>query len=123
MEHWDLSAYDGLLLTIETSGCSETNAGTRDDAKRYLVTLKDEIPGRRDDGREQSGISWEAEFTSAAASVGRPTLIGDDEHRHSQRLVFLGWDEFKPTYRGRPKPDASPLDRSDIKRIGLMMRR
>ena len=109
VEHWDLSAYDGLLLTIATSGPT-----TRDDAKRYLVTLKDTIPGRREDGREQSGISWEAEFTNAPS-----TAIADE---HGSR-VFLGWDAFKPTYRGRPKPDAPPLDRSDIKRVGLMMRR
>lgn len=111
-EHWDLSAYDGILLTIETSGASQADAG-----KRFLITLKDAIPGRRDDGREQSGISWEAEFTNSPAAPG-----DGGERGTGQRHVFLGWDAFEPTYRGRPKPDAEPLDKSDIKRIGLMMR-
>lgn len=82
------------------------------DAKRYVVTLKDRIPRRRDDGREQSGVSWEADFVAA----GKSELTKWDE-------VYLPWAEFRPTYRGKPKPDAKPLDLASIKRLGLMMRR
>lgn len=76
------------------------------DGKRYVVTLKDEIPGHRDDGRQKSSVSWEAEFT--------PNRFGNQ---------WLNWSSFKATYRGRPKNDAKPLDLKNIKRIGLMMRR
>jgi hypothetical protein len=96
--HWDLSRFDGLLLRLGEG-----------DGKRYVITLKDEIPGRRPDGRMESGVSWEAEFTSSKAG-------GTTE-------VWLPWAHFKPTYRGRPKDDAKPLEISDVKRVGLMMRR
>jgi len=76
------------------------------DGKRYALTLKDNLPPPRDDGREQSGVSWEAEFVAK-----KP---GD---------VKLRWEDFKPTYRGKPKHDAEPLNLGDIKRVGLMMRR
>lgn len=92
----DLSAYQGIAINV---------AGSTD-GKRYALTLKDCIPGRRDDGRRKSGISWEADFV--------PTGPGD---------VFLAWGDFKATYRGKDKPDAEPLDLANIKRIGLMMRR
>lgn len=112
-KHWDLSSYDGLELTFghdDQDGIGH-DATTQSSDKRYLVTLKDEIPPRRDDGRAQSGISWEAEFTyPETLHAGAP-------------YVALRWDAFKPTYRGRPKPDAPPLDLTDVKRIGLMMRR
>jgi hypothetical protein len=71
------------------------------------LTLKDEILPRRGDGREQSTVSWEVDFT--------PGTRGGK--------VWLGWEEFKATYRGREKGDAEPLRKNDIKRISLMMRR
>lgn len=37
--------------------------------------------------------------------------------------VFVHWDDFKATYRGREKKDAKPLDLKHVKRISLMMRR
>lgn len=101
---WDLSQYEGIAISVSKS-----------DGKRYLLTLKDEIPGRRDDGRENSGISWEAEF-----KVGGHDANGDSLDRKD---VFLKWSDFKATYRGRDKPDAKPLNLSSIKRVGLMMRR
>lgn len=84
-----------------------------DRPKRYALTLKDEMPGRRDDGRERSTVSWEAAFQPSTA----PAETAD------RRVVLLRWDDFVPTYRGREKRDARPLDPSAIKRIGLMMRR
>lgn len=92
----DLSAYDGIVIAVKGST----------DGKRYALTLKDCILPTRDDGREQSTISWQAEFVPRSAGP-----------------VFLSWQAFKPTYRGRDKPDATPLDLAGIKRVGLMMRR
>ena len=99
--HWDLSSFGGLLIRLGAG------PGAADDGRRYVVTLKDEIPGRRDDGRARSGVSWEADFVAD----GR------------QDRVWLPWGNFRATYRGKPKDDAKPLDLSNIKRIGLMMRR
>lgn len=93
---WDLSAYDGLLVVAP-----------RADRMCYAVTLKDDLPGKRPDGRESSGVSWEAVFEGGGG--------GED--------VFLPWAAFRATYRGREKDDADPLDLASVKRVGLMMRR
>ncbi|KAL3962657.1 hypothetical protein ACCO45_004180 [Purpureocillium lilacinum] len=93
----DLRDYEGIIVAI--AGPDHA------DGKRYALTLKDNLPPPRDDGREQSGVSWEAEFVAK-----KP---GD---------VKLRWEDFKPTYRGKPKHDAEPLNLGDIKRVGLMMR-
>ncbi|VUC27493.1 unnamed protein product [Clonostachys rosea] len=117
--HQDLSEYDGLLITV-----------TGGDSKRYAVTLKDEIPGRRDDGRDLSGVSWEADFalssggegTNESSYVNQQTSTSTTASVTDDRQVYLPWGQFKATYRGRPKPDAEPLDLTDIKRFGIMMR-
>ncbi len=94
----DLSSYEGILIIV---------AGQhKPDGKCYVLTLKDELLSPRMDGRETSSISWEAEF--AAEQPGE---------------IKLPWKVFKATYRGRDKPDTKPLDRGNIKRLGLMMRR
>ncbi|RYP19543.1 hypothetical protein DL765_003270 [Monosporascus sp. GIB2] len=73
------------------------------DAKKYTVALKDQISPRRP--REQSTVSWEYDFEGQASEVVIP------------------WQEFKPTYRGRPTPDAEPMDLRNVKRISIMCRR
>ncbi|KAK0385182.1 hypothetical protein NLU13_7660 [Sarocladium strictum] len=96
----DLSEAVGLCISV-----------CKSDGKRYLLTLKDEIPGQRDDGREMSGITWEADFTA------------DESTETSQaKEVFLPWNAFKATYRGRSKDDAKPLNLKSIKRVSFMMR-
>ncbi|KAK2013897.1 complex I intermediate-associated protein 30 [Colletotrichum eremochloae] len=91
--HLDLSQYDGLVINILQS-----------DSKKYTLTIKDEILPPREDGRDQSTISWEYDFIPKAGEVK------------------ILWDDLKPTYRGRPKTDAKPLNLSNIKRISFMMR-
>ncbi|KAK8919695.1 hypothetical protein H634G_03066 [Metarhizium anisopliae BRIP 53293] len=93
----NLKDYEGIIVSIR--GPDEA------DGKKYALTLKNEILPPRGDGREQSTVSWEAEFVAK-----KP---GD---------VKLRWADFKPTYRGREKKDAGELDLGDIKRVGLMMR-
>ena len=102
---WDLSGYDALVLDI-----------ARADSKRYTLVLKDTILPRRDDGREQSTISWEYDFVVATGDkVGYENAGG--------HTVVMPFAEFQSTYRGRPTPDAAPLDLANVKRISLMMRR
>jgi hypothetical protein len=33
------------------------------------------------------------------------------------------WSDFRPTYRGKEKKDAEPLDLKNVKRFGIMIRR
>jgi hypothetical protein len=106
--HLDLSSYDGLVISIAEPG-PDAVATANGVSKRYAVTLKDDLPKKRPDGRESSGVSWEAEFTWGPQDGGAQ--------------IFLLWTHFKATYRGRDKPDAEPLKLTAIKRIGLMMRR
>lgn len=92
---WDFSDYDGITLDIKQS-----------DGKKYTLILKDELLPKSPNGREQSTVSWEYDFK------------GDNEGGK----VFVHWNEFKPTYRGREKEDAKPLDLKHVKRLSLMMR-
>lgn len=90
---WDLTKYDGLYVKVGKS-----------DGKKYTLTLKNEVLPKRTDGREQSTLSWEYDF------------VGNDAE------LFIPWDDFKPTYRGKPKSDGEPLDLGTIRRISIMMR-
>ncbi|KAK6854316.1 complex I intermediate-associated protein 30 [Apiospora arundinis] len=102
---WDVSAYDGLRLKVLREG---------GDGKKYTLTLKDEVLPKRPDGREQSTVSWEYDFIS-------PTNDGEDGGSGDQ-VLYVPWSDFKPTYRGKPKPDAPELDLAHVQRISLMMR-
>lgn len=82
----------------------------RGDGRKYTLTLKDEVLPKRPDGREQSTISWEYDFVAAAAAAG-------------SHPVVIPFHEFRPTYRGKPKPNAEPLDLKNVKRFSFMMRR
>ncbi|KAM3086899.1 hypothetical protein ACMFMF_000833 [Clarireedia jacksonii] len=93
--HWDLSLFDGIQLDIEAS-----------DEKKYTFIIKDELLPRSPNGREQSTISWEYDFQGPAG----------------HNVIFVKWDDLKPTYRGREKEDAKPLDLKNIKRFSIMMR-
>ena len=91
---WDLSTYDGIHLEVGKT-----------DSKRYTFVLKDEILPLMDDGREQSTISYEYDFSAA-----------------DNYSVFVPWSELKPTYRGKEKDDAPPLNTKSVKRWSFMMR-
>ncbi|KAH8727541.1 CIA30 family protein [Phaeosphaeriaceae sp. PMI808] len=92
---WDLSAYDGIHLDI-----------SKTDGTKYTFVLKDEIlPLDSETGREQSTISYEYVFMEAGAEG-----------------LYIAWDSLKPTYRGKPKEDASKLDLKSIKRLSIMSR-
>ena len=70
----------------------------RGDGQRYRLRL------RTDD--RYDGVAWQASFATQA-----------DEWR----VVELPFDSFEPSYRGRRPPAAGPLDRSDVRQIGLMI--
>lgn len=83
--------------------------------KRYTFILKDELlPRDESTGREQATISWECDFELP------PQTTPGETH---DRSVFIPWASFNPTYRGKLKKDADPLDTAKIKRVSIMMRR
>lgn len=83
--------------------------------KRYTFILKDNLLERDPDtGREQATISWEVDF-----DLPPQTVPGDAK----DKVVFVPWSAFNPTYRGKPKKDAKSLDLKKIKRFSFMMRR
>lgn len=98
-----MSAYDGLRLKVLREG---------GDGKKYTLTLKDSVLPKRPDGREQSTVSWEYDFVS-------PTIADQG----GDQVLYVPWSDFKPTYRGKPMPEAGELDLEHVRRISLMMRR
>ena len=74
----------------------------------YTLILKDAVSlGKRDDGREKAGISWEVEFKAGGEG----------------KKFWVPWGEFKATYRGKDKTDAGELKTGSVRRVGIMMRR
>lgn len=96
----NLAKYDGIELSI-----------TKADKKRYTFILKNDIPTKRADGREQSSISWEYDFTISLSSA----------IKHSSK-VFIPWSAFRATYRGKPKDDPPDLNKKKIRRLSIMNR-
>lgn len=83
--------------------------------KRYTFILKDEVlQPDPETGREQATISWEVDFDLP------PQTIPGDAYNEA---VFIPFESFNPTYRGRVKKDAKPLDVKSIRRMSIMMRR
>ncbi|EKG19565.1 Galactose-binding domain-like protein [Macrophomina phaseolina MS6] len=98
---WNVDGYDGIQLEI-----------TKSDSKRYTFNIKNELlPPDPNTGREQSTISYEHDFVAPS-----PNATGEAS------TVFIPWDGFKATYRGREDPDAPPVNLTDIKRFNIMMR-
>ncbi|QIX01408.1 hypothetical protein AMS68_006925 [Peltaster fructicola] len=99
---WDLSDYVGIQLNISKE-------------KRYTFILKDELlPPKKEDGREQATISYECDFELPPQ---------DEPDDTKDKSIFIPWKSFTPTYRGKVKKDADPLETKDIKRMSIMMRR
>lgn len=95
---WDLSAYSGIRLDLGKS-----------DGKRYTFILKDELlPRNPGNGREQATTSWEYDFEVST--------------QRESEFVFVAWDQFTPTYRGKEKEGAGKLDIKGVRRFSVMMR-
>jgi len=102
-KEWDLSDYAGIQLDI-----------AKGDKKRYTLILKDTLLSRDPEtGREQATISWECDFDLPPQTVPGET---------KGRTIFIPWNSLNPTYRGKLKKDAEPLDLKKIKRFSIMMR-
>ncbi|KAK8166814.1 complex I intermediate-associated protein 30-domain-containing protein [Phyllosticta citrichinensis] len=102
---WNLEGYDGIQIEVVN------NADTDD--KKYTFNIKNQLlPRDPDTGREQSTISYEFDFDFTDSSVGRNQTIA----------LFIPWNEFRATYRGREDRNAPKIDLKNIKRFGIMIR-
>jgi hypothetical protein len=103
---WDLSSYDGIQISVDTK---------QSDNKKYTFIIKDTLlPPDSKTGREQSTVSWEYDFVVARTSGNSGTNFVD---------IWVPWDAFTPTYRGKECSDVPQLKRASIKRYSIMMRR
>ncbi|KIW06960.1 uncharacterized protein PV09_02619 [Verruconis gallopava] len=98
---WDLSDYDGIEMVIG-----------RADEMRYTLTVKDTLlPRDPDTGREQSTISYEHDFK-----------VSPNTKEQDHVLLWIPWDQFRATYRGREKKNAQRLNTRRVRRFGIMCR-
>lgn len=106
---WDLSPFAGVEVSIDPS---------QSDDKVYTLIFKDEIlPCDPVTGRERSTVSWEYNFTK---SMCCPSV---DHFSSTTTSLYVPWDHFKPTYRGKPSDNHAGLDLSSLKRVSIMIRR
>ena len=93
----------------------------------YTLILKDEeTPGKRDDGRERAAISWEVEFRAGQRKGAEEGSDGSETSKRGKGVstrVWVPWEDFKATYRGKEKKDAGELKTGEVRRVGIMMRR
>ena len=94
----------------------------------YTLILKDEeMAGKREDGREKAGISWEVEFRSGQKKEAEKEGAAGNETSKKEKtvptMIWVPWEDFKPTYRGKEKKDAGKLKTGEVRRVGIMMRR
>ena len=77
----------------------------------FILNLKTETPKKRPDGRRESQLTyeWQIDISSYAMDGGAFD-------------VEAAWNDFKPTYRGRPVEDAPKLDSSQVKEWSIMAR-
>ena len=87
------------------------------------MILKDAENSQRErDGREKTGFSWEAEFrANDELKKAHGGNYAETEEKGAQE-VYLPWEDFKPTFRGRESKGEEKLDRRNITLVGIMMR-
>ncbi|KDN53217.1 CIA30-domain-containing protein [Tilletiaria anomala UBC 951] len=81
----------------------------------YVIQLKMAVPESRPDGRRESVVAYEWEFDTNTAAA-KETPVGQLVR------VAADWSAFRPTYRGRPKDGAEPLDPAKVKEWSIMAR-
>ncbi|GAA5878663.1 hypothetical protein JCM3774_000443 [Rhodotorula dairenensis] len=123
----------GLLVTFIASsfGASSTAAGSKRPYKLVLA-LKEEKPSRRPDGRRESVTVYQYTIDlndyrddledDRDVSDVEKGVVADAEKQTTSVTVLARWDQFKPTYRGRPKEDADPLNPEQIYELSFMCR-
>lgn len=103
---WDLAPYDGIELQVDAS---------HSDDKKYTFILKDYLLAPDSEtSREQATLSWEVDFVVPSTTPSaKDSLVS----------VFFGWQDFRPTYRGKEQKSKHGPNLKDIKRMSIMVRR
>lgn len=97
-----------------SSSSSPVEGGGKAHVETYTLNLKTTPAKQRPDGRRESTIVYEFDFTM-------PSSL--DKLAAGRRLSFdAPWDAFKPTYRGKPAEDAPPLKTENILEWSIMAR-
>lgn len=110
--YWDLSGFDGVELLVRGGK-----------GKVWTFIVRDEVgKGKRGDGREKAGVSWEYEFEVRSGAEEEAGGKGGGKGGEAQR-AWIPWTEFKATYRGREIDDAGELKTGTVRRVAIMMRR
>ncbi|KAM0752487.1 CIA30-domain-containing protein [Meredithblackwellia eburnea MCA 4105] len=97
--------FDGLALVVKRPYTLPPNQPTS-----FVISIKNDKPELREDGRRESVVSYEFAFDLAALPVG-------DEVE-----VRAEWGDFHATYRGREDKEAKPLDPASIYELSWMCR-
>ncbi|KAI9811916.1 MAG: hypothetical protein M1826_003024 [Phylliscum demangeonii] len=123
---WHLGASEGVVLVIERKKKKQV----MDDDKMFTFILTDTLPAPEQDphtGREQAVLLYEYDFrvSTGLAEEGEEEveLEGEVEGEREVVRVYVPFAEMRPTYRGREKSGATPLDRTSVKRVAIMIRR
>ncbi|ORY57403.1 complex I intermediate-associated protein 30-domain-containing protein [Leucosporidium creatinivorum] len=104
-----LSPHDFSGLAITLSVPSHIPQGH---PSAFVLTLKNDIPGRRQDGRRESVLSYEMAFDLRE-------LAGEKDREVE---IVAEWKDFKATYRGREDKEAKPLNSEKIEELSFMCR-
>ncbi|KAG8533365.1 uncharacterized protein KY384_002148 [Bacidia gigantensis] len=116
--YWDLTTYDGIEVKVDKGG----------DGDMYTFILKDEVEKEKtQNGRGRAGMSWEATFRAHGRTDNEPAQHSEKENEEvmdegDNVFVWLPWNGFKATYRGKAVEDPGTLKKERIRRVGLMMR-
>ena len=104
------------------------------------MNIKTELPDRRKDYRNTSVVVYEYEFdasdtmmsTTSSSSLSEKGYSEENSKQDQDGVAGKGktktfkanWEDFKPTYRGRPVPsnEAKELNPAEIKEISIMCR-
>ncbi|GAA5873107.1 hypothetical protein JCM1840_005571 [Sporobolomyces johnsonii] len=129
------ATHAGLILTFLVPPAPPSSSVSPARPHAFVLTLKNEQPALRPDGRRESVTSYEFEvdLDQYREDDDHPEVVSDEEKEIGQDekgtaaggrrvSVLARWDEFTPTYRGRPQRDAKPLDPTRIYELGFMCR-
>ena len=95
----------------------------------YTFILRDEEPREREDGRRRAGLNWEVEIWVGGGDevVGEGKDGGGEGGAGEGRVlggkVWVPWEAFRATYRGREVEGSRGLRREGVRGVGVMMRR
>lgn len=106
--------FDGIKITVARP--LHLSAGT---PTAFVLSLKNELPGHRQDGRRESVTTYEFAFDLDELTPIKNEKAPLLEKAGAQVELLARWSDFKATYRGRPAEGAPPMDSTEIRECVL----